>query len=56
MSEATGKAAIDATFRSAVIHNYKSIKLKYAGEEPLLRLNFFRTLHTYALQEAKKSK
>jgi uncharacterized protein len=53
MSEATGKAAIDATFRSAAIHNYKAVKLKYAGGEPLLRLDLIRILHEYALQQAE---
>jgi uncharacterized protein len=52
MSEAIGKAAIDATFRSATIHNYKAVKLKYAGGEPLLRLDFIRMLHKYALLQA----
>ncbi|MGC9395318.1 MAG: radical SAM protein [Anaerolineae bacterium] len=34
----TGFAAIEATFRSAVAHGYRVVKLKYAGGEPLLRL------------------
>jgi uncharacterized protein len=53
MSETIGKAAIDAVLRSAIIHNYKKIKLKYAGGEPLLRFDLIRTLHQYALQQAE---
>ena len=48
MSLHTGKAAIDAVFRSAVTHNYKKVKIKYAGGEPLLRFDFIIELHKYA--------
>ena len=56
MTEAIGKAAIDATFRSAIIHNNKAVKLKYAGGEPLLRMDLIETLHKYALQQAQEKK
>ena len=54
MSETVGRAAIDAVFRSAIIHNYKKIKLKYAGGEPLLRFDLIRILHRYALKQAEE--
>ena len=48
MSIETGKAAIEATFRSAVAHKYREVKFKYAGGEPLLRLPLVAELHRYA--------
>ena len=48
ISSETGKAAIDATFRSAVAHGFKQVKLKYAGGEPLLRFPLIVELHQYA--------
>ena len=48
MSFETGKASIEATFCSAVAHDYKEIKIKYAGGEPLLRFSFIKELHRYA--------
>ena len=50
MSLETGMAAIDATVRSAVAHQYQEVKLKYAGGEPLLRFDLIRHLHQYAQQ------
>jgi uncharacterized protein len=44
----TGQAAIDATFRSALNHGYRQVKLKYAGGEPLLRFSTITGLHRYA--------
>jgi len=48
MSPETGRAAIDATFRSALAHGYSQVKLKYAGGEPLLRFPLAAELHQYA--------
>ncbi len=48
MTEETGRAAIAATFRSALAHQYSAIKLKYSGGEPLLRAPLLLTLHRYA--------
>lgn len=48
MSLETGRAAIEAIFRSAVAHNYREVKLKYAGGEALLRYPFIMELHRYA--------
>jgi uncharacterized protein len=54
MSLETGRAAIDATFRSAVAHSFKQVKLKYAGGEPLLRFPLIVELHRYAQSLAEK--
>ncbi len=48
MSLETGKAAIDAIFRSALIHGYQQVKIKYAGGEPLLRFSLIKDMHEYA--------
>ncbi|MFH1632976.1 MAG: radical SAM protein [Chloroflexota bacterium] len=55
MTSATGRAAIDATFRSAVAHGYQRVKFKYAGGEPLLRSTLIKELHQYAHQLAKEN-
>lgn len=52
MSLHTGKAIIEGTFRSAVIHGYRQVFLKYAGGEPLLRFSFIKALHSYAAEQA----
>jgi uncharacterized protein len=48
MSSETGRAAVDAIFRSAKINDFKQVKIKYAGGEPLLRYPLILELHTYA--------
>lgn len=48
MSAETGRAAIDATFRSALASGFKQVKLKYAGGEPLMRFPLIVELHHYA--------
>lgn len=48
MSEETGKAAVDTIFRAAQQHNFKVVKLKYAGGEATLNFSLVKTLHTYA--------
>lgn len=48
MSLDTGKAALDATFRSASARGYRQVKLKYAGGEPLLRFSLVSDLHRHA--------
>lgn len=53
MAEETGKAAVDATFRSALKHGYARVKLKYAGGEPLLRFDFIAALQRYARAAAQ---
>ncbi|GAK54203.1 radical SAM domain protein [Candidatus Moduliflexus flocculans] len=54
MSIETGRAAIDATLSSALTHGYRSVKFKYAGGEPLLRLPLLLDLHRYARQNAEQ--
>jgi uncharacterized protein len=48
MSPETGRAAVDAIFRSAAIHGFRQVKIKYAGGEPLLRYPLILELHDYA--------
>lgn len=48
MSTETGRAAIDAIFRSAHLNGFKKVKLKYAGGESLLRFPLILELHSYA--------
>ncbi|GAB4534951.1 MAG: hypothetical protein Kow0063_18600 [Anaerolineae bacterium] len=48
MDEATGRAAVEAIFRSAVRHGFQAVKLKYAGGEPTLNFRLVRLLHEYA--------
>lgn len=50
----TGRAAIDATFRSAIANNLKRVNLKYAGGEPLLRFPLIVELHQYAQSLSEK--
>ncbi len=54
MSSETGRAAIDATFRSALANGFKQVKLKYAGGEPLLRFPLIVEQHRYAQSLAEK--
>jgi uncharacterized protein len=52
----TGRAAIETTFRSALNHDYRQVKFKYAGGEPLLRFEVVAALHRYARTLAKLHK
>lgn len=54
MSFAVGSAAIDATFRSAEIHGYNHVRLKYAGGEALLCFPRIVELHEYSLKIAEE--
>ncbi|MDM8532740.1 radical SAM protein [Anaerolineales bacterium HSG25] len=54
MTLETGQTSIAATFRSAIKHNYKTVKLKYSGGEAMLRFPLIRQLHQYAQQLAKQ--
>lgn len=54
MSLETGIAAIDATFRSAILHNFQKVKLKYAGGEPIIRYETVIALHKYAIEAGQK--
>jgi len=48
MTPETGQAALEATFRSAVAHRFRQVKLKYAGGEAMLRFPLIAGLHRYA--------
>jgi len=48
MSAATAFAAVDAVLRSAQIHGYRKVLLKYAGGEASLHLALVEQLHEYA--------
>lgn len=54
MNANTGRAVVDSIFRSAVANGYQTIKLKYAGGEPLLRFPLIKDLHQYAQVLARK--
>jgi len=54
MTEETGRAAVEAVFRSAVDHGFKGVKLKYAGGEASLNHKLVLLLHDYAVELAKK--
>jgi uncharacterized protein len=45
---ATAQAAIEAVFRSAVLHGYRQVKLKYAGGEPLLAFKRVLSMQAHA--------
>ncbi|MBN3963508.1 MAG: radical SAM protein [Nostoc sp. NMS8] len=55
MSIDIGKAAIEATFRSAILNNYRRVKLKYAGGEALLCSPLIKELHLYAQSLSKET-
>ncbi len=55
MEEATGYAAVDAIFRSAVSNGFKAVKLKYAGGEATLNFALVMKLHAYALEKAQET-
>jgi uncharacterized protein len=54
MDEATGRAAVEAVFRSALRHGYQAVKLKYAGGEPTLNFGLVRVLHEQAARLATR--
>lgn len=53
MALETGKASLEAAFRSAKIHGFRQVKIKYAGGEPLLRFPFILKLQHYARRLAE---
>ncbi|TAH48781.1 MAG: radical SAM protein [Chloroflexota bacterium] len=55
MNEETGRAAVDAVFRSAARNEFQAVKLKYAGGEATLNFELVRMLHTHAQARAKKT-
>ena len=55
MDVSTGRAAVEAVFRAAVRHQFRAVKLKYAGGEPLLNFGLVRTLHEHARRLADRT-
>jgi uncharacterized protein len=47
-----GRRAIDRLIESAVSHDYRSLKLKYAGGEPTLAFPVVQAMHTHARRKA----
>jgi uncharacterized protein len=52
MSLVVGPQAIDRLVEMAARHGYRSLKLKYAGGEPLLKFPLVRVLHRRATRQA----
>ncbi|HVB44971.1 MAG TPA: radical SAM protein [Streptosporangiaceae bacterium] len=52
MDEATGRAAVEAVFGSAVANGFPAVKLKYAGGEASLNHRLVVSLHAYARELA----
>lgn len=48
IDEVRGRKAIDAVIRSAVAHQFRRVKIKYAGGEATLNLPLIIALHQYA--------
>jgi uncharacterized protein len=55
MSAETGKAAVDAIFRSAHQNGFRKIQIKYAGGEASLNFKLVQNLHYYAKDLAEQS-
>ena len=55
MDVATGRAALQAIFRTAQRHGFSAVKLKYAGGEPTLHFDLLQTLHREALALARQT-
>ncbi|MGQ9926327.1 MAG: radical SAM protein [Chloroflexaceae bacterium] len=51
MSSEVGRAAIDASFRSALAAGYRRVEFKYAGGEAPLQLGRVAELHRYAVAQ-----
>lgn len=51
----TGRAAIEAIYRSASVHGFTTVKLKYAGGEPTLNFPLIISLQEYASQLAEQN-
>jgi uncharacterized protein len=54
MDEATGTAAVEAIFASAVRHGFSAVKLKYAGGEASLNHRLMALLHRQAKELAAR--
>lgn len=54
MSPQVGRQAVEAVFRSALNHDFSTVKLKYAGGEPMLRFPLVVELHRHATDLAEQ--
>lgn len=54
MSAETAYAAVDAIIRSALLHGYHALRLKYAGGEASLNLALVEQIHAYAAEQAER--
>lgn len=55
MGPVVGKTAIDSIFRSAAIHSFKKVKIKYSGGEATLNFPLVIELHKYATKLANQT-
>jgi uncharacterized protein len=55
MDSSTGRAAVEAVFRSAVAHGFLAVKLKYAGGEASLNYRLVASLQAWARELATES-
>lgn len=53
MTTATGRAAVESIFRTAVQHGFRGVKLKYAGGEALLKFRLIAELHDLGVELAR---
>jgi len=53
MTAATGRAAVESIFRTAVQHGFRGVKLKYAGGEALLNFRLIAELHDLGVELAQ---
>ena len=54
MTLETGKQSVDAVIRSALIHQFKRVQLKYAGGEATLNFPLATALQVYAEEQAEQ--
>jgi uncharacterized protein len=54
MAPQVGRQAVEAVFRSALVHDFPAVRLKYAGGEPTLRFPLVVELHRHAIDLAKR--
>ncbi|MEK7989687.1 MAG: radical SAM protein [Thiotrichaceae bacterium] len=56
MNEITGKNAINQIIQTAKQKSFKTIKIKFAGGEPLLNFKLIQTLHAYTQKQLESTK
>lgn len=55
MTDETGALAVNAVFRAAQMHAFKTVKLKYAGGEASLNFGLIRSLHAQARLRSRQT-